>query len=376
MPSGRSSTTVADDIFAGLQNLSGAIMGKIVKNKGVLTLPDGKDDEDKKVTAIQEILNSVHDQMLSCDSEKKGLFKSTPCKDAFALWDKDEQCKFSRAAKLDSEAWAQKVTEEIRPWMKKQYMKRHSQRTRDEKKTHSTANPLHAPTKTHKKPEAPTNAAAVEEQVKKRRTTKQSPPTPSKRIKEKTPDVPTPHQDASSVIGQASSKMQLVQRLSGMDEGILNALLNAATQSQTVTAGTATMSAPTAASLPGDTGAQVEEEDWEYSMSDGEEAEEDKTATVGKKRLGAKKVHPMKAMKAMKALKVGPMKVVKAKDRPKADLPKGVGKTHAIITDHAGGWKVYCVLKGSGDTYKEWLPPGSTEALRTFKAAEKAGFKG
>ena len=75
MPTGTSSTTSADALLGGLQNISGAIMGQIVKNGGGFELEADEDGQKPK----QVILAALHDELLKLDPEKKGLFKKTPC---------------------------------------------------------------------------------------------------------------------------------------------------------------------------------------------------------------------------------------------------------------------------------------------------------
>ena len=152
MPSGTSSATSAEALLGGLQNISGAIMSQIVKNKGALEF----DADDEGHQPAQSVLAALHDELLKTDPERKGLFKKGPCEEALRRWDADEQDhKFSKAAEVDSGKWATDAAAELRGWMKKQYMKRNSQRGRDEARAKGAAQPAHQPpTLARKRPAA------------------------------------------------------------------------------------------------------------------------------------------------------------------------------------------------------------------------------
>ena len=94
---------------------------------------------------------------------------------------------------------------------------------------------------------------------------------------------------------QDPKKMQLIQRLAGMDEATLNAILNAATHSKTSQLGSTTTTAPADASLPAMAAPKVEEQEAEHSSDEDEEGEE-------VDEVFGKKAAPMKAMKSKKGV--------------------------------------------------------------------------
>ena len=144
-----------------------------------------------------------------------------------------------------------------------------------------------------------------------------------------------------------------MQRLAGMDEGVLAALLNAASQAQTTQLGAATVSAPAGAPpKPAGPHARIEESEAEdESDGDTEEGGEAGAGTPGKK-----------AMKAMKAMKGGGAKkavqAAKKSDISRDNLPKG--------------WKVIHVPRPSKPEAKDknWVAPSGERFDRWAKVVQ------
>ena len=332
MPTGVSSQSDSDTILGGLQNVTGAIITKIVKNKGLLTLEAEKDED-----VSQDLLRAIDAELLKVDAEKKGLFKKTPCEEALARWDEDQGFKFSRAAGVDPLAWAEMAAEELRPWMKKQYMKRYSQHKRNEAKAKQPSAPLHKPSHTGKagavvkkvKVVKETDVAKKAEAVKKAARGQGG----STGVKDGKSDSPGSEQGVQGAPSQDSTKTQLVHRLAGMDEAVLNAILNAATQAQTLQLGSVTVTAPAGASIPITGAAKVEENEVEHSSEEDDEDEEDDDGAA-KKANSTKVIKAKNGLKAKKAGKAKAMKAQKADVKPpgaSVNLQKVTAKTDEYI---------------------------------------------
>ena len=243
-------------------------MSQIVKNKGSLNLKTKEEPN-----ANEEILQAIATQLLKVDEAEKGNFKQQPVLDALEQWDAEHDMKFSKAAKLEATAWAIKTEPAIRAWMRLQYMKRLSLERRNAAKTDPAPQPVHKKQKVVQP--AKTVASAPASSATDARSNGKPPA-------KKPVNTNAPTHELS---GEASNpKAQLVQRLSGMDESVLNAILSAANLAQTLTAGKATVTAA-AGEMPAGS-ATIEESELERSSDDDEEAPAGKKK---KKSMKAKK---------------------------------------------------------------------------------------
>ncbi|CAK0895292.1 unnamed protein product [Prorocentrum cordatum] len=177
-----------------------------------------------------------------------------------------EDCKFSRAAEVDSAKWRAGAAEELRYWTKKQRMKRSSQNGHDDAKTANAAEPIHEPLKAEAARKTPVAAQPVADDAPVAKKPSAAGP-------------PVLNAGAQPACGQPASHKDLVQRLADMGEGVLVALLNAASQAQSSKVGAAT--------------ARIEESEHDHD-SDGGTEEGEGTA---------KRKNTMKAMKAMETTK-------------------------------------------------------------------------
>jgi hypothetical protein len=327
---GTSSKLDAQAILRGLQQVTGATMTQIVKNSGQLTLgaqnqhgeehdeeEEEQEEEQCEATAKtdQVILKALHSQLFKIDPEKKGLLKKVPCQDAFETWDEEQGCKFSEAAEVDSNSWAVSVTAELRPFMKKEYHKRFSQEVRNKQKKA-------APT------EASPNVAVRKRPAAKQAATSKKPAgnEPGSAGAKATnagstdrgviPESPKEEQP----IQRPSGKAILMQRLAGMDEATLMALLSVTSQSQTLSLGPTTFSAPAGAGIPPTVSAKVEHEEVEHSDDENEDDSGSEKDADGQKTVTPMKRQPAKKRRLVMKTK-GQSKSMKATAAMKAPKP-------------------------------------------------------
>ena len=185
---------------------------------------------------------------------------------------------------------------------------------------------------------------------------------------------PGSEQGAPGVPAQDSKNMLLVQRLAGMDEAVLMAMLNAATRSQTVQVGAATVTAPADASIPTTTTAKVEENEVEHNADEDDEDEKaDEDATKEVAGMKAKKTGMKANNKKKKAKKAGAEKARKAGADPKeegATLLQLTAKTDEYIKKLGLTCAGTCYYE-KAELFKINYSKGTARGSLTSKAKDK-----